>query len=43
MIVNISFALGCKKVDWYCKKFVTVEFGLCFRLVACEWFDKAKV
>jgi hypothetical protein len=18
MIVNISFALGCKKVDWYC-------------------------
>jgi hypothetical protein len=43
MIVNISFALGCKKVDCYCKKIVTVGFGLCFRLVAWEWFNEAKV
>jgi hypothetical protein len=43
MIVNISFALGCKKVDCYCKKIVTVGFGLCFRLVAGEWFNEAKV
>ena len=25
------------------RKIVTVGFGLCFRLVAWEWFDKAKV
>ncbi|KAB8500224.1 hypothetical protein FH972_025401 [Carpinus fangiana] len=29
-------------MDWYCKKIVTVGFGLYFRLVAWEWFDKAK-